>query len=196
MPANPQWPAILTNASWQKEKGKVSKLAGKTGVGEAMNAAQADFLKIDWNTIAAEDITPKDRTCPSSWSERRPRRLRQRPVETVRQKIKVIRDKAHATAESWKKNKKLVGCERMTVTANGKRKNNCIPPRKSRLRRPHGHRTQPRQSRNRRSRSEAPGWDTPFRFAIFGDFTGRANRGTDRKSRRHRQSQGQEDRPR
>src|SRR5882762_3620885 len=24
---------------------------------------------------------------------------------------------------------------------------------------------------------EAPGWDTPFRFAIFGDFTGRANRG-------------------
>jgi type VI secretion system ImpB/VipA family protein len=24
---------------------------------------------------------------------------------------------------------------------------------------------------------EAPGWDTPFRFAILGDFTGRANRG-------------------
>src|SRR5262245_1480660 len=24
---------------------------------------------------------------------------------------------------------------------------------------------------------EAPGWDTPFRFAILGDFTGRGNRG-------------------
>jgi hypothetical protein len=105
MPANPQWPAILTNASWQKEKGKVSKLAGKTGVGEAMNAAQADFLKINWNTIAAEDIAPKDRDMPIIL-ERKKAAIAyiNGPVDAARQKIKVIRDKAHATAENWKKN--------------------------------------------------------------------------------------------
>jgi len=55
--------AILLSAAG-RGKGQGLQLAGKTGVGEAMNAAQADFLKIDWNTIAAEDIHSKDRDMP------------------------------------------------------------------------------------------------------------------------------------
>lgn len=45
-----RYPKALTNADWQKEKGKVGKLT-KTGLGDALDKAEAAFKKIDHSTL-------------------------------------------------------------------------------------------------------------------------------------------------
>lgn len=44
------YPKALTNDAWQKAKGKIGKLT-KTGLGEALDAAEAAFKKIDIQTL-------------------------------------------------------------------------------------------------------------------------------------------------
>lgn len=41
MPVALAIPKGLSNAEWQKEKGKIAKLAGKTGLGEALTKFNA-----------------------------------------------------------------------------------------------------------------------------------------------------------
>jgi len=43
-----EYPKILTDKDWQDKKGKIAKLAGKTGIGELMKKAEEAHKKIDW----------------------------------------------------------------------------------------------------------------------------------------------------
>lgn len=104
----PTWPAILTNADWQKKKGVISKIAGKTGIGEAMTAAENAFKQINWDLFDAVTALPmpKDRdpdkiaaakaACTKEFSAK---------VEPARTQLKKLRDKATPLAAAWKKNK-------------------------------------------------------------------------------------------
>ena len=104
--AYPKWPAILMNADWQKKKGAISKMLGKTGVGEAMNAAKALFDKIEWEKMDALSILPGDRDIPII-------RERQKGAKTyysahvvpARALVKKVCDAAEATAKKFKANK-------------------------------------------------------------------------------------------
>ena len=59
--ADPTWPVTLTDKDWQKKKGNISKLAGETGIGDAMDDAEKAFDKIDWKKFDAREILPQDR---------------------------------------------------------------------------------------------------------------------------------------
>jgi hypothetical protein len=104
----PTWPEILTNTDWQKKKGAISKIGGKTGVGEAMTASQNAFKGIDWSLFDAATALPmpKDRdpdkivaakaACVQEFKTK---------VEPTRAQLKTLRDKATAVAGAWKKNR-------------------------------------------------------------------------------------------
>ena len=48
MSAVPDYPDILLETNWQKKKGTAAKLAGKTGVGEAMIVLRNNHQNTDW----------------------------------------------------------------------------------------------------------------------------------------------------
>ncbi|MEL6220170.1 MAG: hypothetical protein AAFR79_17185 [Pseudomonadota bacterium] len=55
----PDYPPLLTDKSWQKKKGVVSKITGKTGIGKALDACKAAYDKVDW---AEFDVKQKAET--------------------------------------------------------------------------------------------------------------------------------------
>ena len=44
----PVYPPILTKSNWDKNKGVVAKMAGATGVGEALAKLESTFKAVDW----------------------------------------------------------------------------------------------------------------------------------------------------
>ena len=107
MIADPIWPAILTNADWQKKRGAVSKLVGKTGVGEAMTAAaKALFDKISFVKMTAQDILPQDHDIPTI-KERRKQAAAYyaSTIVPARTAVKKIVDADEETAKKFKANK-------------------------------------------------------------------------------------------
>jgi len=49
------YPRILTQDDWQKKKGTIAKMAGKTGVGEAMAALQKAYEKTNWKIFNPDE---------------------------------------------------------------------------------------------------------------------------------------------
>lgn len=47
------FPEILTNRHWQKNKGLLAKAAGETGVGSQMDKVQVAFKAVDWKKFDA-----------------------------------------------------------------------------------------------------------------------------------------------
>ena len=105
MAADPTWPPILTDADWQKKKGAVSKLVGKTGVGEAMTAAKSLFDKIDFTKMFASDILPADRDI-TTIKERKKKagEYHKLTIEPARAAVKNIKDKADDCVTKFKAN--------------------------------------------------------------------------------------------
>jgi len=103
----PAWPAILTNADWQKKKGTIAKIAGKTGIGEAMTAAKTGFDKIDIQLFRAETaLQAKDRDPDKIVAAKQACiQAHAKTVEPTRLQIKNVRDKATQLAAAWQKNK-------------------------------------------------------------------------------------------
>jgi|GEM_PF-6863351 len=106
MPAALVVPKGLTDAEWQKEKGKIAKLAGKTGVGEALKKFQASYKAIDFSKFDAKMACPGAKL-PSVVSEalKTARSYHADKVEKARNDLKDARDTANDTAKAFKKNK-------------------------------------------------------------------------------------------
>jgi hypothetical protein len=56
----PDYPAVLTKTNWDKNKGVIAKMAGATGVGEALSKLEAAYKAVDWKKfeIAANKPNP------------------------------------------------------------------------------------------------------------------------------------------
>lgn len=56
----PDYPAVLTKANWDKNKGVIAKMAGATGVGDALSKLEAAYKAVDWKKfeIAANKPNP------------------------------------------------------------------------------------------------------------------------------------------
>lgn len=54
-----KYPAVLTNKDWQKKKGPFAKMAGKTGVGEALQACEKAWGAVDWSVFDAQQVRKK-----------------------------------------------------------------------------------------------------------------------------------------
>jgi hypothetical protein len=104
--ADPTWPVILTNNDWQKKKGNIAKIAGKSGVGEAMTAADKAFKKINWPEFDARNILPAQRDVDRLQAKKKALPgLHKTTVEPARVELKKLRDQAAKVAGEWKKNK-------------------------------------------------------------------------------------------
>jgi hypothetical protein len=103
---DPTWPVILTNNDWQKKKGSIAKVAGKSGIGEAMTSAERAFKKIDFNKFDAREILPADRDVDKIMARKKALGpYHKTAVEPARAQLKLLRDRAAKVAGEWKKNK-------------------------------------------------------------------------------------------
>ncbi len=99
----PELPTILTNADWQKQKGKVAKLfAGETGIGAQMDKLKAAAGKINIaKTNAAmaykseADVDAAIKECKAELAK----------TEPIRKEAYALRDQAKKIATEFKKNK-------------------------------------------------------------------------------------------
>lgn len=59
--ADHKYPKTLTKKDWLKKKGAVAKMAGKTGVGSAMDDLEKSYKKVNWNIFDPGKALPMDR---------------------------------------------------------------------------------------------------------------------------------------
>lgn len=52
----PNFPAVLTRANWDKNKGILAKMAGFTGMGEALATLDTQYKKVDWTSYDMEKV--------------------------------------------------------------------------------------------------------------------------------------------
>ncbi|MGH7042784.1 MAG: hypothetical protein ACREFY_11705 [Acetobacteraceae bacterium] len=70
----PDYPKILTKANWDKKKSLLAKAAGETGVGAAMDTAQAAYDAVDWDKLKGCNDPPSANSFHQSCLEGRARR--------------------------------------------------------------------------------------------------------------------------
>jgi hypothetical protein len=106
---NPPYPAILTDADWQKKKGKSSALAGKTGVGDLMDKAEAAYKAVKWHEIVLfGPAMPQGNARREGDGERAYQTVMKacaQPLRTLELALSALEKKATATAAVFKKNK-------------------------------------------------------------------------------------------
>jgi hypothetical protein len=54
----PDYPTILTKTNWDKNKGVVAKMAGATGVGDALAKLEAAYKAVDWKKLEIAENKP------------------------------------------------------------------------------------------------------------------------------------------
>jgi len=103
-----EWPEELTNKDWQKKKGALAKMAGKTDIGATMTDAKAEFDKIDWTLLEAAQMAIPDRKSIPKIKEAKAAAMSHitKVIEgKVRPKIKEIKELAAAAEAEWSKSK-------------------------------------------------------------------------------------------
>lgn len=105
------YPEILTNKHWQKNKGLLAKAGGETGVGAQMDKVQAAFRAVDWTRFYAKTVCTKQngvvlpghvdaklKDVASEYSGK---------VEALRKEVDKLAKLAADTAADWKKSKTI-----------------------------------------------------------------------------------------
>lgn len=100
-------PVILTEADWQKQKGAFAKIAGKTGVSEAMKKMKAAFDAVDWvkfdpDAALTGGMALDTNKLDVAFGEAKKEYPK---VESVRKALYELRDVAQKTSERFKANK-------------------------------------------------------------------------------------------
>ncbi|NOR62986.1 MAG: hypothetical protein GQ535_10910 [Rhodobacteraceae bacterium] len=105
----PAYPATLTDKHWQKKKGSVAKIAGKTGIGSALKETAKAFDKVDWEMLdvgkrlpigVAGTIPVLDKIFAEAVAE-----YKTSIDGTLRKKIQDVKKLADDTAAKWAKKK-------------------------------------------------------------------------------------------
>lgn len=107
----PAYPDMLTDKTWQKKKGAVSKIAGKTGVGKALDECALAYRAVNWEMLDVSHKAPTGARCTREvldeiWNVAKAEYATN--VEgSLRPKLIKARDLAKKTADAWAK-KKLI----------------------------------------------------------------------------------------
>lgn len=114
----PMYPAILTNANWQANKGKIAKLLkGKTGIGAELVTLQRKYNAIQWQLFDPKTggPMPKPRTMQEV-DERWEQAMKARPkLDALRKDIFAVRDKLKRLGDEWAKSKVVPASSRTHV---------------------------------------------------------------------------------
>ncbi|GAA0567912.1 hypothetical protein [Caenispirillum bisanense] len=98
------YPAILTNKDWQKKKGPFAKLAGKTGVGESLNACEKAWQAVKWGVFDTSKLKNKARSdIEGAWKVAQGEY--KRSIEPLRKALQGVMATTDKTAAAFKKNK-------------------------------------------------------------------------------------------
>lgn len=98
------YPKVLTNADWQKKKGAIAKLVGKTGVGDALNAANKAYAKIEWKKFDVSQVPPPQLTVTNLTKFKSDAMaMYSKAVEPTRVELQKVVTVATKTLGDWKK---------------------------------------------------------------------------------------------
>jgi hypothetical protein len=101
-----KYPKVLTNKDWQNKKGVIAKIVGKTGIGEALNAANKAYNKIDWNLYDVSQVIPSQQTITYLTQFKKAAMANYKTaVEPTRAELQKVVNLATKQAAEWKKNR-------------------------------------------------------------------------------------------
>ena len=106
----PQYPDALTNASWQKNKGLIAKMAGETGIGDLMKKAVTAYGAVDWRKFKIAEVAAGSgmgRT-QQDIDDAVKEALKEGPkIKALDKAVRDIEVAAKKLAADWKNNKKI-----------------------------------------------------------------------------------------
>lgn len=104
----PALPAELTKKNWDKKKGKIAKMAGKTGMGDAFSKVEKAYKSVDWDKL--EMISNKPRPFDlKKWNKMRDDAVGETKgnLGKLRTQCYALRDLAKKTEAKFSKNKAI-----------------------------------------------------------------------------------------
>lgn len=101
----PVYPVVLTDADWQKKKGLFAKMAGETGIGAAMNKAQAAYKSVKWEAFSVKQAYPTQEAIDAA--EKAAREEATKSVAVLSKQISALRDLAYAAEKKFKGSKTI-----------------------------------------------------------------------------------------
>lgn len=110
MPSLPVLPKTLTNADWQKNKGKIAKIAGSTGVGPALKKVETSFGKVDFQKFDVKMVCQSKKLRNEAGIEAARKAATaeyKSKVVALRKDIDAVRNVTRKTESEWKKNKMI-----------------------------------------------------------------------------------------
>jgi hypothetical protein len=114
---HPQIPEELTRAYWQAHKGVTAKMAGPTGVSEAMDDVQAAYNNIDW--LLFDDTRARAKGLHSGIeafdAEYAKARAEYPKVVELRKRVFVVRDRARDAGERFGANRLIPSSSRLVA---------------------------------------------------------------------------------
>lgn len=105
--SKPAYPKTLTHADWQKKRGNIAKLAGPTGIGDALQEVQVAYDSVDWpvldlfSTIAGHK-NPTSKVIAFMFADAK-REYDAMVDGVLNKKLKAVAKLASHTATQWKK---------------------------------------------------------------------------------------------
>jgi hypothetical protein len=107
----PQIPQILTYKDWQKKKGLVAKIVGKTGIGDAMKNVEKAHKSVNWKLLDIGVSSPQGKACTrealKKTFDNAGAEFKSKVEGKLRKEIIALRDTAKKTSVDWQKNKKI-----------------------------------------------------------------------------------------
>ena len=118
----PPYPKILTNKDWQKKKGVIAKMVGKTGIGDQMNKLEAKYKAVDWKQLDALSALQGKNQNKEKLEDfkKSSKAYYQKSVLPVREEALTLSRLADKVADEWKKSKKIPKGSRKHVEEVGK----------------------------------------------------------------------------
>lgn len=107
MPVQPELPAILTKKDWDKNKGTIATMAGKTGIGEAMTEVKAAYDAITWTKFDAMLALPGVKLVEKVTEGLDAAKSEYKKVEALRKKVSALGTLARTTEAKFKKSKTI-----------------------------------------------------------------------------------------
>lgn len=104
----PALPVELTKKNWDKKKGKIAKMAGKTGMGDAFSKVEKAYKSVDWDKL--EMIQNKPRPFDlKQWNKMRVDAAGEMKgnLAKLRAQCYALRDMAKKTEAKFSKNKAI-----------------------------------------------------------------------------------------
>jgi hypothetical protein len=99
------YPAALLATNWDKNKGTVAKIAGETGIGDALKKLKAQHASIDWGLLTANGYGKLHNLAEVDDAEKKAKAYFQAKIVPYQSAARSVRDLANGVAKKFAANK-------------------------------------------------------------------------------------------